>query len=85
MGSTPNWSEVDHCMNESMRAARQREERPHLAITLFRHAELLRVRNDHGLAGERLAEAQRLFADMGMNWWLEHSRRSWRAGHRLIE
>jgi len=85
MGSTPNWSEVDHCMNESTRAARQREERPHLAITLFRHAELLRVRNDHGLAGERLAEAQRLFADMGMNWWLEHVRRSWRAGHRLIE
>jgi hypothetical protein len=39
---------------------------------LLREAGLLRNRQEYGRAGERLAEARRLFADMGMQWWVEH-------------
>lgn len=73
LASMPNWTAVDWHMNESVRVARERGECPHLAISLFRHAELLRARNDRELAQLRLAEARRLFGDMEMNWWLEAS------------
>jgi hypothetical protein len=68
----PDWVVVDGHMAESRRAAQQRGERPHLAITLLREAGLLRNRQEYARAGERLAEARRLFADMGMQWWVEH-------------
>jgi class 3 adenylate cyclase/tetratricopeptide (TPR) repeat protein len=75
LSPSPNWPDVDRHMNESVRAARQRGERPHLAITLLRHADLLWARNEPGPAQARLAEAERMFADMGMRWWLEESAR----------
>ena len=69
----PDWTKVDWHMNESLRAARQRGERPHLAIALLRHAELLQRRNDNEAARSQRAEARRLFTEMGMQWWIGQS------------
>ena len=71
LGPSPNWAQIDWHLNESIRAARQRGERPHLAITLFRQAELLRARNEPEASHARLVEAQQLFSDTGMSWWLD--------------
>jgi class 3 adenylate cyclase/tetratricopeptide (TPR) repeat protein len=71
LAPNPDWAVVDGHFEESIRAARQRGERPHLAITLLRHAEKLQARNEWKEARTRLDEAERLFKEMGMDWWLE--------------
>jgi len=73
---TSDWPTVEHHMNEGIRAARQRGEQPHLAITLFRYGELLRARHDPDAARPKFKEAQRLFAAMRMQWWLEEALRA---------
>jgi hypothetical protein len=68
--SRPDWTKVDWHMNESMSAAKERGELPHLAITLYRHSEVHRKRGNVKLASELNGESQRLFAAMNMAWWL---------------
>jgi class 3 adenylate cyclase/tetratricopeptide (TPR) repeat protein len=68
--SQPDWVFVDISIEKSLHAARLRGERPHHAITLLRHAELLTIRGEIPLARARMSEARCLFAEMGMSWWL---------------
>jgi tetratricopeptide (TPR) repeat protein len=68
-----DWITAQAHLERSAQVARERGERPHLAITQLRLAALLRQRGEIGFAQERIAEARNLFAQMGMQWWLEHS------------
>ncbi len=75
--ATPDWSEVDEHMKHSLRLARERGERPNLAIGHFRYAELLRDKGgkaDLKRARAELGKAARLFGEMDMPWWQEQAR-----------
>lgn len=59
---------AEHCANIS-------GERPELAITLFRRAEIHWVLGEPATAGEMVGQAMGAFASMGMEWWLAQARR----------
>lgn len=58
---------AEHCASTS-------RERPELAITLFRRAEIHRALGETATAGEVLGQAIEAFASMGMEWWLAQAR-----------
>ena len=72
---SPDWSSADRHLESSVSAARQRGERPQLAITLLRRAELMKERGDQGDFRASLAASRRLFVDMRMPWWIEEADR----------
>ena len=60
-------------MQASLRVSEELGERPNLAITHFRYAELLQQKGDLSEARENLDKAATLFREMGMTWWLEQA------------
>ncbi len=69
----PNWNSVDEILGTCLSLAEKRGERPHLAITHFRYAEMLQQKGDHNAAREQLGQATALFREMEMTWWLEQA------------
>ncbi len=48
--------------------------RPDVAITHFRHAEILHKKGDLDDAREQLDQAEALFRDMEMTWWSDQAK-----------
>ncbi|MCH8844692.1 MAG: hypothetical protein IID61_17150, partial [SAR324 cluster bacterium] len=71
--SPPDWETVHEHIGQSHRLATERGERPMLALTHFRHAEILHKKGDLDAAREQLDQAEALFRDMGMDWWSEQA------------
>ncbi len=69
----PDWDSAEKFLGTCMALAEKRGERPHLAITHFRYAELLRQKGDPREAREQLGQATALFREMEMTWWLEQA------------
>ena len=69
----PDWNSVDKIIVTFLSLAEKRGERPHLAITHFRYAELLQQKGDLPHAREQLGQATALFREMEMTWWLEQA------------
>ena len=67
----PNWNSVDSILATCLSLAEKRGERPHVALTQFRYAELLQQKGDLPKAREQLIQATALFREMEMTWWLE--------------
>ncbi len=73
LNSPPDWKGADTHMGESIRLSRERGERPFLAVTHFRYAECLHKKGDLDAAREHLEQAEALFREMGMDWWMEQA------------
>ncbi len=69
----PDWNRVEAHMQESLRLAEERGERPQLAIGCFRYAELLKQKGDSARAREQVVQATALLSEMEMPWWLEQA------------
>jgi tetratricopeptide (TPR) repeat protein len=69
----PEWAEAEGEIQSSLRVAREFGQRPDLAVTHFRYAEILHKKADHPAALAQLAEAEKLFAEMEMTWWSEQA------------
>jgi hypothetical protein len=64
----PDWGAVDEHMQASLRLARERGERPNLALAHLRHAEILHKKGDLGRARVEIKQASKLLLDMEMTW-----------------
>jgi tetratricopeptide (TPR) repeat protein len=69
----PDWGVVDEHMQASLRLARERGERPNLALAHLRHAEILHKKVDLARARVEIDQASKLFLDMDMTWWGEQA------------
>jgi tetratricopeptide (TPR) repeat protein len=65
----PPWHDVEREIDASLNLAEEFGQRPDLAITRFRYAEILHKKGDLPAALEQLSEAEKLFAEMEMTWW----------------
>jgi hypothetical protein len=65
----PDWKRAEERIGEVVNELRTRDQRPELAVTHFRYAEIPHKKGDLERAMEQLAEAARLFRDMKMTWW----------------
>ena len=70
---SPNWGEVEAEITKSLSLAKKRSERPNIAITRFRNAELLQQMGDLPKSRENLDQAMAQFREMGMDWWTEQA------------
>ncbi len=68
-----DWSRVEAHMGKSLALARDRGERPNLAIAHFRYAEILHRQGHPKQARENLDQAFEFFREMEMPWWLEQA------------
>ncbi len=64
-----DWDKAREHLGEAIRMAKERDERPILAISHFRYAECMHKKGDLDAAREQLDQAEALFRDMGMDWW----------------
>ena len=69
----PDWNRVEAHMQESLRMAEERGERPQLAIGCFRLAEIMHKKGDLDAAHDQLNQATTLFREMEMTWWAEQA------------
>ena len=60
-------------MRQSLAITERSGARPMHAVTCFRYAEILHKHVDLDQALQQLAEAERLFAEMEMPWWLDQA------------
>jgi class 3 adenylate cyclase/tetratricopeptide (TPR) repeat protein len=67
---SPDWKQAEERIGEAVREYQARSQRPELAVTRLRHAEIVHKKGDLDRALEQVAEAERLFREMEMTWWL---------------
>ena len=60
-------------LQRSAQLARRRGQCPQAAITHFRYAECLHKKGDLDAAQEKLDQAEKLFGEMGMDWWMKQA------------
>ncbi len=65
-----DWDNVEEQIAHSIRAAEQRGELPHLAITFLRYAQILRTKGAYREACDQLSRATQLFTQLRMQWWI---------------
>ena len=72
-GEPPEFGSAESLIGMALQQFEKRQERPQIAIAHLRCAEILHKKGDLPAAGERLARAERLFAEMNMAWWSEQA------------
>jgi tetratricopeptide (TPR) repeat protein len=71
----PDWRSAARGMEEAIAIAREHERTPHLAVCHLRRAALLCRQGERAEARSSLEQAESLFANLGMAWWLGAARR----------
>jgi tetratricopeptide (TPR) repeat protein len=72
--SAADWVRAEQQMMRAFELAERAESQTNLALDYFRYAEILHKKHDLERASENRSEAERLFKELDMPWWLEQAR-----------
>jgi tetratricopeptide (TPR) repeat protein len=71
--ANPEWNRVREHIVRCADELSRRAQRPDVATTHFRHAEILHKKGDLPAALQQLSQAEKLFHEMEMTWWSEQA------------